>query len=157
MDAPGCPTILTPQVFNPLASLSSFYTLLWLRSRILSHYRTSSSESSLLEERMRGKHPYYKECATLPRVRRSTGVVHRDVASGYVLFPTGTFNLIIYPGSTRPYNRGWACLFFLVIADRDDPACSVASTTSRMSSSSQIIAVIYSTTHADLKPAVKMS
>ena len=143
-------------LFNPLPSLPSFYTLLWLCSRISAQFRKSSSEFSLLEEQIRGRHPYYKECAILPRVRRSTAVVHRDVASGYVLFPVSTFDLIIYPGSTRAYNRGWACLF-LVTIDREDPACSVASTTSRTSMSSQTIKVMFSTTLADLSPVVKRS
>jgi GTPase SAR1 family protein len=67
------------------------------------------------------------------------------------------FALIISPGSTRPHYRGWACLFLLMIADSEDPACSVANTTSRTNSSSQIIKAMLSTTPADSSLAVRKS
>jgi hypothetical protein len=53
----------------------------------------SGSEYSLLDEQMQGKQLYYKECATPPRVRRSTGSIHREVASWYVLLPNRIFSI----------------------------------------------------------------
>jgi hypothetical protein len=41
-------------------------------------------------------------------------LIHREIASWYVLFPSGTSDLIVRPGSTEPHNGGWARLFFRV-------------------------------------------
>jgi hypothetical protein len=60
----------------------------------------SSSGSSLLEERMRGRPPFSREFATPRRVQRSTVVMNPEIASGYVPLPSCPFHLIISPGST---------------------------------------------------------
>jgi hypothetical protein len=73
----------------------------------------SSSESSLLEGQMQARRPSCNECVTLRRVQRSTDVIHGDIVRGYVLVPSGTFNLIIWPGSTRPYDRSRTGLFLV--------------------------------------------
>jgi hypothetical protein len=41
-------------------------------------------------------------------------LIHREIASWYVLFPSGTSDLIVRQGSTEPYNGGWAGLLFSV-------------------------------------------
>jgi hypothetical protein len=71
-------------------------------SRISHEPQTSSSESSLSEESAQGKHPSYKECVTLPRVLRSTGLVQKAFGSGYVLFSNGTFDLMIEQVELNP-------------------------------------------------------
>jgi hypothetical protein len=58
-------------------------------------HAASSFESSLLGGRTPGRRPYCKKCVTPQRVQRSTGVIERETARGYVLVPSGTFNLII--------------------------------------------------------------
>ena len=97
----------------------------WIQSRI-SHPPPimSSFESSSLEEQMRGRLLFYSESVTPPRVQRSTALIHREIAIQYALAPSGNFDLIIYPGSTQPFDGGWADLFFLSMADRDDLDCT---------------------------------
>jgi len=84
----------------------------------------SNSECSSLEEQMRGRLPSCRGSATQQRVRRSTGLVRQVLAVGYVLIaliPNGGFNLMVYPGQTRPHYRGWIRIFFSGIADHEDP------------------------------------
>jgi hypothetical protein len=72
--------------------------------------------------------------------------------------PCVSLHLIISPGwTTRIFHKGRACLFLMVTADREAPACaSVGSITSRTNWCSQTIPVMFSTTPAGLKPAVQM-
>jgi len=46
-------------------------------------------------------------------------LIHRAIVSWYVLrvFPSGAPDLIVYSGTTQPYDGGLADLFLLVIAD----------------------------------------
>jgi hypothetical protein len=68
----------------------------WLHRRIFPKTPTTSSfESSSSEEQMRERPRFSSEWVIPPRVQRSTGVIHRDVANGYVLIPGGTSDLII--------------------------------------------------------------
>jgi len=49
----------------------------------------------------------------------SSGARHRVRSRSLWLF-----HLIISPGSTRLFNRGWAGLFLLLTADREAPTCA---------------------------------
>jgi len=143
----------------PLATLPSYNTLvLWTHSNSSPKSPTmSSSECSLLEEQTQERPRFCKEFAIPPRVQRSTGLVHEESASGYVLILSDAFDLIASPDSTRGFPRGWAGLFLLVTADRDDPARSVASMKSSMKSSFQVIKVMFSTTLVASRLAAKTS
>jgi hypothetical protein len=74
----------------------------------------SSSESLSSGRPTQERHLFYRESATPRRVQRFTALIHRVIASWYVLFPSGTSDLIVRPGSTEPHNGGWARLFFRV-------------------------------------------
>jgi hypothetical protein len=101
----------------------------WVRSRAtcartirfyLESPAISSSESSLLEERTPARPPYCSESVTQRRVQKSIGMMQREIASWYVLVPDSMLNLIVQPGSTRPYDRGRTVLFLSVTTDRED-------------------------------------
>ena len=88
---------------STLTCLPSHKTFtLWTHSRISPESQISSFESSLLEEQIRGRRRFCRKCAT-PTPRRSRkylGLVHGELAIrtiGYVLVPSGTFVLIIWP------------------------------------------------------------
>jgi hypothetical protein len=107
-------------VFRPLTYYSPFTLLLyfqlvpWTHNRIFPESPAIlNSESSFLEEQMQGKLPSYNAYVIPPRVRRSTGLVHKEIESQYVLIPTRAFNLIIHPVSNRRYDRGETGLFLL--------------------------------------------
>jgi hypothetical protein len=96
----------TKRLFSPLTSLLLSTTVVkrWDSLRpsypgIIRIYPESpvisSFESSLLGGRTLGRQPYCKKCVTPQRVQRSTGVINTDIARGYVLVSSGTFNLII--------------------------------------------------------------
>jgi len=107
---------------------------------------------------MPGRLQFCRESVIQQRVQRFTGLARRVLAIGYVLIPNSAMiNLIVYPGYTRPHNRGSMAIFLSETADYDDPADSVAITTLRMNSSSQTIMDTFSTTPVDLKRAVKTS
>jgi len=90
----------------------------WIHLRIFPKPQMSSSESLLLARPTQERHLSYKEFVTPPRVQRSTPSIHRELAIWYVLVPRGTYNLIARPGSTEPYNGGWAG-FFLSVGNAD--------------------------------------
>ena len=69
---------------------------LWLWLRVQSE--TSYSECLSLEEQIRGRHRFCRECATQQRVQISTDLVHRVLVIWCVLILNGTFNLTVYPG-----------------------------------------------------------
>jgi hypothetical protein len=72
---------------------------LWIHSslKIFPKSQMSSSESSSLEKQTQEKHPSSREFATPPTVQRSTVLIHRAHAIGYVLVPSGAFDLIVQP------------------------------------------------------------
>jgi len=136
---------------------------LWLRFRLppdTPMSQMSNSECSSLEEQMRGRLPSCRGSATQQRVRRSTGLVRQVLAVGYVLIaliPNGGFNLMVYPGQTRPHYRGWIRIFFresLIMRILFD---SMATTILRTNSSSRTMRDMFSTTHADLRREVRTS
>ena len=89
-------------------SVLSYITLvLWMQPRT-SHKSPamSSSEFSLLGERTQEKRQFSSRSVTPPRVRRSTALVCREVTNWYVLTPSDTSDLIVYPDSTRTFDRG---------------------------------------------------
>ena len=103
---PSSISLKSPISLNLKLSIS-FESLISLKFPIsLESPALSSSGSSLLEERMRGRPPFSREFVTPRRVQRSTVVMNREIASGYVLIPSGPFHLIISPGSTRPFDGG---------------------------------------------------
>ena len=88
------------------------------------HPSKSSFESSLLGERMRGRHQFSNESATPLRIQRSTALIQREYALGYVVVYFSPSDLTISPASaTRSQPGGRAGMFSLVTADRKDPAC----------------------------------
>jgi hypothetical protein len=88
--------------------------VLWIHLRIFPKPQMSSSESLSSGRPTQERHLSYREYVTPRRVQRFTALIHRELAIWYVLFPSGTSNLILRPGSTEPYYRGWARLFFCV-------------------------------------------
>jgi hypothetical protein len=69
---------------------STYDTLVWTQSNSSPKSPTmSSSESSLLEGQTQARRRFCKEFAIPPRVQRSTGLVHRESASGYDLILSG--------------------------------------------------------------------
>jgi hypothetical protein len=50
--------------------------------------------------------------------------MNQELAIGYVLVLSGTFDLIFELGSTRPVDGGLADKSLFVMADRDDPPCA---------------------------------
>ena len=94
------PTSQPPQHHLQCSPVFLYQTSLILRlcNRIARGSQMSDSECSLLEEPMQGRHPFYKGFAIRQRVRRSTGLVHRELAIRYILVPDETFYLIVYPG-----------------------------------------------------------
>ena len=145
-------------LFITSAFAKSFFDnplVLWLHNRIPPESRMSSSECSLSEERMQGKHRFCGAFAIRPKVRRSTGEVQTGLAIRYVVVPDETFDLIFYPGYIRAYNRGLIDLPLLATADHGIPACSVVNTTSMTNLPLQTMMAIFSTTPADLSQAVK--
>lgn len=145
---------------NPTSTFHHLHILrlnteaLWMHSRTVSESQISSSGSSLSGGQMRERPPYCKEFATPWIVQRSTGTIDRELAIEYVLATSGPSDLIIFPDSTRPYNRGWAGLFLLVASNNVVPACSVARITSRTNSPFQATTVMFSMTLADSSGAV---
>jgi hypothetical protein len=101
-------TRIQPSGQSSVLSLLSF--VLWIHNRFsLESPETSSSESSSLEEQMQEKHRFCRGSVTPPTVQRSTALIHRDLAIGYVLVSGFSFHLTVSPGSTsRCYHRGWA-------------------------------------------------
>jgi hypothetical protein len=77
----------------PVLLIATF--VLWLHNRIFPMSQMSSSESSLLGKRTQERPPSSREFATPPRVQRSTVLIHRELAVGYVLVISGAFNLIV--------------------------------------------------------------
>jgi hypothetical protein len=76
---------------NNLTRLTSFESLpIWMHSSSSPGFQLSSSESSLLEEQMQGRRRFFSESATPPRIQRSTELIHRELAIGYVLVPCGS-------------------------------------------------------------------
>jgi hypothetical protein len=70
----------------------------WLHRRIFPESPTTSSfEFSLLEERTGERQHFSSEFAIPPKVQMSTALIHRDVANGYVLVPSGTSSLTVSP------------------------------------------------------------
>jgi hypothetical protein len=79
----------------------------WIHSRISPDSPTmSSSGSSLSEEQMRGRPPFFREYVTPQTVQRSTGMMIREIASRHVFLLNVSFQLIISPGQTRPIDGG---------------------------------------------------
>ena len=73
-------------------SLSSYNPLvLWPHNNISPDSQMSSSECSLSEERMQGRHPFYRGFVIRRRVQRSTGMVYGEIAFRYILILDGTF------------------------------------------------------------------
>lgn len=75
-----------------LGAIRSRRGVQWTHSRIFPEPPAiSSSESSLSEELMQGRHRFCREFVTQRRAQRSTGLIDRDIARGYVLVPSGHF------------------------------------------------------------------
>ena len=136
------------------------HLMLW-RSASSPDSQMSSSESSLLEEQMQEKRRSCREWSTPRRVQRYSDLISREGRDWYVLLSTGSFYLITSPDSTRSFSGGQAGLFLPpllpVTADRDDAAYSVACMTSKTNLYSRSMTAMFSTTPADLKPAVEMN
>jgi hypothetical protein len=104
----------SPQQFNrshprsaPWPDFSHNTWVPWIHSRIsLDSQKMSGSGSSLSEEQMRGRPPFFRGYVTPRTVRKSTELVNGEIASGYVLPPSVSFHLSIAPGSTRPLDGG---------------------------------------------------
>ena len=135
----------------------SYNTLVLWHSVSSPDSQMSSSESSLLEEQMQEKRRSCREWSTPRRVQRYSDLTSREGRDWYVLLPSGSIYLITSPDSTRPFSGGQAGLFLPVTADRDDAAYSVACMTSKTNSYSRSMMAMFSTTPADLKPAVEMN
>src|ERR1700742_2493134 len=107
---------------------------------------------------MQERLPYSKGYAIPQIVQKSTGVIlHRGLAIGYVfrVILGGAFDLIIQPGPTRPHNRGWATILFMVMADCEDPACSVVNMILKTTLSSQTTMATFFMIPAGLSLGVK--
>jgi hypothetical protein len=72
--------------------------LSWIHLRIFPKPQMSSSESLLSARPTQERHLFYRESVTPRRVQRFTALIHRELASWYVLFPSGTSNLIVRQG-----------------------------------------------------------
>jgi hypothetical protein len=81
---------------------TSYHNLVpWMQSKFSPEPPVmSSSESLLLDEQTLERLQFFSESATPPRALRSIVLINRELASGYVLVLSGTFDLIIYLGST---------------------------------------------------------
>jgi hypothetical protein len=76
----------------------------------------SGSESSLLDEQTLGRLQFFSESVTPPTVPRPIALINQELARGYVLILSGTFDFIFYLGSTRPFDGGLANFSLLVMA-----------------------------------------
>ena len=95
--APG--NLTRVQFYYKSPSRNSIVFKGWVKPRPMRFYpkypEISSSESSLLEERMPERPPSCSESVTPPRVQRSIGVIQRETANEYVLVLNSTLNLIV--------------------------------------------------------------
>jgi hypothetical protein len=131
----GCAAI--PGNLTRVQTPSHIIFIPWINPRITFNRanpkpQKSSSESSLLEEQMRARHPSYKKYATPRRVQRSTGSINQGIASWYVPELSGAFDLrvTIWPRvQTRAFSRGLEVLLLFVMANREDHSFTVVCAT----------------------------
>jgi hypothetical protein len=105
---------------------TSYHSLVpWTQSRFSPESPTmSSSGSLLLDEQTLGRLQFFSESATPPRVPRSMASINLALTNWCVLVLSGTFDLIFYLGSTRPFDGGLADYALFMMADREDPSCA---------------------------------
>jgi hypothetical protein len=113
------PQQLKLTVCTPLLVVLITTFVLWRHNRILPKSQKSNFESLLSGKQTPGKHLSYREFVTPPTIQRPTASIRRELAIEYVFVPTstGTFDLIVSPDSTEPYNGGWAG--FILVCDAD--------------------------------------